>query len=452
MRRSTYLRVIALGMVLVMLALCFVGCTPDEGPSLSLGDKENATPKLYVESVDVIEGSIIVTYSDGSTKNLGSSVTNVTNNDITINAPEGTQESVLAVSTAMLSTVGVQCAFTETGYIMNGVWGGGYTTYDKVVYAYGSGVIYELDKTAGDAYIITNYHVVYDSAAKEEDGISQNIHVYLRGGSEIMEATFVGGSPIYDIAVLRVEDNAVLRASAAEAVKVRNSDTLQVGEASYAVGNPEAGGISATAGIVSVDSEYITMNAVDGSATNVKFRVVRVDAAINSGNSGGGLYDAQGNLIGITNAKISSSTVENIGFAIPTTVAVAVAQNVIDYHEEDPENDGVYRALMGITTTISSSSMTYDPQTGLTGLTQTVLVDVVSEDGLAQAAGLEKGDALVSIKVGNRDVVLINRQHQIIDAMLWARAGDVITIVYVDTNGVTQTSTITMTAESLQKY
>ena len=129
-----------------------------------------------------------------------------------------------------------------------------------------------------------------------------------------------------------------------------------------------------------------------------------------------------------------------------------MAQNVIDYHEEDPENDGVYRALMGITTTISSSSMTYDPQTGLTGLTQTVLVDVVSEDGLAQAAGLEKGDALVSIKVGNRDVVLINRQHQIIDAMLWARAGDVITIVYVDTNGVTQTSTITMTAESLQKY
>ena len=241
--------------------------------------------------------------------------------------------------------------------------------------ATGSGVV-----LSSDGYVITNYHVVYDSAAKEEDGISQNIHVYLRGGSEIMEATFVGGSPIYDIAVLRVEDNAVLRASAAEAVKVRNSDTLQVGETSYAVGNPEAGGISATAGIVSVDSEYITMNAVDGSATNVRFRVVRVDAAINSGNSGGGLYDAQGNLIGITNAKISSSTVENIGFAIPTTVAVAVAQNVIDYHEEDPQNDGVYRALMGITTTISASSMTYDPQTGLTGLTQTVLVDVVSED------------------------------------------------------------------------
>ena len=449
MKRFSYTRVISILLVLV-LSVALFGCTTTGGASLNFGD-EDETKNRYVVSVELVGGNIVITYSDGATQNLGASVTHVNNNDIDINLPEGTDNQVVAISRAMLSTVGVQCAFTETYYVVGGGLWPGYTTEDQTVYSYGSGVIYTMDKTEGDAYIVTNYHVVYDSAAKEENGISQDIKVYLRGESETMQATYIGGSPIYDIAVLRVENSAVLRASAAEAVNIRNSDSILVGENAYAVGNPEASGISATAGIVSVDSEYIQMDAVDGTK-GVSFRVIRVDTPINSGNSGGGLYDKKGNLIGIVNAKVSSSNVENIGFAIPTNVAIAIAQNIIDYHAIDASNTNVCRALLGITTGIASSSMTYDVETGIAGLSQVVKIDDLTETGLAKAAGLEIGYTLCSIQVGERAVVEINRLHQIIDEMLWAREGNVVTITCLNAAGETIQKSITITADALQMY
>ena len=88
------------------------------------------------------------------------------------------------------------------------------------------------------------------------------------------------------------------------------------------------------------------MTAADGSAT-VSFRVMCTDTAVNSGNSGGGLYDNEGNLIGIVNAKIVDDGVENIGYAIPSNVAVSIAENIIDYcHGTDEER--VQIALLGI--------------------------------------------------------------------------------------------------------
>ena len=451
MKKFSYGRLVACLLLFVMLVAVFASCgTQPQGPSLNFGDDEEEE-ELHVISVDLVGGSIVVTYSDGTTKNLGSSVTNVNNNNIVVNVPEGTDQKVIAISRGMLSTVGVQCAFTETYYSVGGIWGGGYTAYDQIVYSHGSGVIYSLDKNAGNAYIITNYHVVYDKVAKEENGISQDIVVYLRGESETMKATYVGGSPIYDIAILEVKNSAVLRASAAEAASVRNSDSIFVGENAYAVGNPEAGGISATAGTVSVDSEYIQMDAVDGTK-GVNFRVIRVDTPINSGNSGGGLYDSFGNLIGIVNAKVRSASVENIGFAIPTNVAIAIAQNIIDYHELDEGNNNICRAMLGITTSISSSSMVYDRETGLTSLSQKVMIGALTETGLAIQAGLEKGYTLVSIKVGDREVVNITRQHQVTDEVLWAREGDEVVIVCLDLDGNTVTKNITITEDALQMY
>ena len=99
---------------------------------------------------------------------------------------------------------------------------------------------------------------------------------------------------------------------------------MVVGSSAIAIGNAQGLGISSTSGVVSVDSEYITMTAADGK-TAVAFRVMRVDTAINSGNSGGGMYDDNGNLIGIVNAKIVYDGVENIGYAIPSNGAVSVA-------------------------------------------------------------------------------------------------------------------------------
>jgi hypothetical protein len=111
--------------------------------------------------------------------------------------------------------------------------------------------------------------------------------VYLYG-SEIEEnaikATYVGGSLYYDIAVLHIKESEMLMSSNACAVDVADSDNIVVGDSAIAIGNAQGLGISSTAGIVSVDSEYITMTAADGK-NEVSFRVMRVDTAINSGNS-----------------------------------------------------------------------------------------------------------------------------------------------------------------------
>ena len=195
----------------------------------------------------------------------------------------------------------------------------------------GSGVIYKLNVVAGSAFIITNYHVVYHSSY----GVSESISCYLFGmesADYAIPATFVGGSPNYDIAVLRIDDSKIIRAAGARgsiaAASLANSDYVFPGQSAIAIGNPNASGISVTSGIVSVDSEQLSMQSSTGSGY-VQLRVIRIDTAVNSGNSGGGLFDEDGKIIGIVNAKIASTSVENIGYAIPSNVARAIADNII---------------------------------------------------------------------------------------------------------------------------
>ena len=163
----------------------------------------------------------------------------------------------------------------------------------------------------------------------------------------------MGGSLYYDIAVLRIEDSEILASSSACAVEIADSDEVIVGESAIAIGNAQGYGISVSSGIVSVDSEYITMTAADGR-TSVSFRVMRVDTAVNSGNSGGGLFDSTGKLLGIVNAKIVDDGVENIGYAIPSRVVVSIAENVLDYCYGS-ETERVQRAFIGVTVNAADS-------------------------------------------------------------------------------------------------
>ena len=126
-------------------------------------------------------------------------------------------------------------------------------------------------------------------------------------------------------------------------MSVFDSEMINVGESAIAIGNPEGNGFSTSLGIVSVDSEYIEMTGADG-VTNVEFRVMRIDTAVNGGNSGGGLFNSKGELIGIVNAKIQSTTVENIAYAIPSNLAAAVADNII-YHCLDTDVYKPQRAM-----------------------------------------------------------------------------------------------------------
>lgn len=366
------------------------------------------------------------------------------------NGANGTNASVIiqsegttipeASAKGLRSAVSIACKFKA-----NSMWGG-IQEYSSE----GSGVIYKLDKANGDAFIITNYHVVYDSSNNTANGISEDIKVYIYG-SEIEEkaiqASYVGGSLYYDIAVLRIEDSEVLKASSVCAVETSDSDKVMIGDSAIAIGNARGYGIATSFGIVSVDSEYITMLAANGR-TKVSFRVIRVDTAVNSGNSGGGLYDETGKLIGIVNAKIVDDGVENIGYAIPSNIAVSIAENIIDYCY-GTEKERVQRANIGVFLDTFDSMAVYDSTTGKLLINEKVAIDEIEGGSLAEGV-LQVGDVLVSAKI-NEKVVEITRQYHIIDMMIDVRVGDVVTLNILR-DGEEKNISFAITEECLTEY
>lgn len=399
-------------------------------------------------------GELVLLYADGSQQNLR--VVSGDNADSNGDYAVGTivvnseKSNISAASAKGLSNaVSISCKFKTT--VQTGGWRpGSSNTSTKEYGTSGSGVIYKLDKELGDAFIITNYHVVYDASSNSENGISEDIRVYLYGSefeSNAIEATYVGGSLYYDIAVLRIEDSEILKNSSATAVEIADSDKISVGESAIAIGNAQGYGISASLGIVSVDSEYITMTAAD-EKTSVSFRVMRIDTAVNSGNSGGGLYDGNGKLMGIVNAKIVEDGVENIGYAIPSNVAVSIAENIIDYcFEKDTER--VQRASVGIKVSATSSKAVYSAETGGYEIKETVAVYEISKNSLAEGL-LEIGDVLVSVKI-NDEIIEITRQHQAIDMMVDVRVGDIVTFNILR-DGEEKSVSLTITENCLTEY
>lgn len=399
-------------------------------------------------------GELILSYRDGSEQNLGvvvgkdgSDGTNGQDGALVIN---GYENGIAAASAKGLrSAVSIVCNFQTT--VQQGGWRPGFgSTTTKNYSSAGSGVIYQLNKDEGDAFIITNYHVVYDASSNADNGISRDISIYLYGSASeenAIKATYVGGSIYYDIAVLRVEDSELLKNSNACQIDSSDSDQVAVGDSAIAIGNAEGYGISVSSGIVSVDSEYITMTAADGR-TEVSFRVMRVDTAVNSGNSGGGLFDGKGNLIGIVNAKIVDDGVENIGYAIPSNVAISIADNIIDYCF-GTETERVQRALLGITVNASGSRAVYDTETGRICIQETVSVYEVNKDSLAEGV-LQKGDVLLAA-TRNGQKTEITRQYHVIDMMLDVRVGDVV-MLDILRDGEKSTVQMTITEDCLTAY
>lgn len=353
-----------------------------------------------------------------------------------------------ATSKGLQSAVSIVCNFTPK----QSLWYTGKVKEDYV--SSGSGVIYRLDKTSGDAFVITNHHVVYDADCDSYNGISREIEVYLYG-SEIAEqkmtAEYVGGSAYYDIAVLHIKGSELLQESAAMAVTVADSDKVVVGEAAIAIGNAKGGGTSASYGVVSVDSEHISLSDTT-TGQSQSFRVIRVDTPVNPGNSGGGLYNESGDLIGIVNAKIIDTTVENIGYAIPSKVATYVADNIID-HCFDMACESVQRGMLGVTVQTVESYMRMEPTTGNVHLYETVRVVEVMADSLVKGK-VQAGDILKSISFRNEageETLEITRQFHIVDAMLKARVGDEITVGIIRDGEELYVTTV-MTKEHISDY
>lgn len=225
----------------------------------------------------------------------------------------------------------------------------------------GSGVI-----ISEQGYILTNNHVI--SQAKE-------IRVALRDGRSV-SATVVGTDPDTDLAVLKIEMEDL------PVITLGRSDQLRVGDVVLAIGNPFGVGQTVTSGIVSATGRNML-------GINTFENFIQTDAAINPGNSGGALVTATGKLVGINSAIFSrSGGSQGIGFAIPTSLAKDVLQQIIEHGE-------VRRGWLGVA--IQNINMDLADSLGLKKGQSGVVITSILKDGPAADAGLQPGDVITHI-------------------------------------------------------
>lgn len=426
---SLLLAVLLLSSSLLLLASCQAG---QDGLSAYEIAVQNGFEGSEAEWLESLKGSNGENGTDGEDGKDGDSVVSASSDMRKINE-------------ALLASVSIYCSFTEPGNLFLG----GDSAEPSTAYSAGSGVIYKLDREKGDAYIITNYHVVYDNESFDKNHISENIRVYLYGmffgGTDTMDQTgiaaeYIGGSMTYDIAVLKITDSEKLRESDAMAVKLADSNKVSVGITALAIGNPKGNGTAITSGVVSVESEHITMLGVD-NLTPVTLRVIRVDTAVNSGNSGGGLFNKDGELIGIVNAKTVTDDVENISYAIPSNVAVYAAENILD-NCDGLENLKIKKCLVGITVSTTDCKALYNEEDGTITLYDTVTIQGVDETSIAKDV-LKAGDVLIRVTLDGVTYD-INRQYELIDTVLNGRVGSSIALTVLrEGEEVTFTGTFT---------
>ena len=269
----------------------------------------------------------------------------------------------------------------------------------------GSGVI-----ISSDGYIVTNNHVIIGADGSLVDSIT----VQLRDGSTF-EAEIVGRDERSDLAVIRIE------AINLPVAQFGDSGQILVGELAIVIGNPLGNlGGTVTEGIISALNRDIT---IDGEAMNL----LQTSAAVNPGNSGGGLFNAYGELVGIINAKPMGRGIEGIGFAIPSNQVQAITSQLIEH--------GVVlgRVAFNIETVDIS-----DPFTAmLFGVRQQGLY--VYRTHLE--SGLQGGDRIISI-----NGTAVNNRTQVRSIYLNYAVGDTLEIAFVRGSQTHQTSVVLVQA------
>ena len=271
------------------------------------------------------------------------------------------------------STVGITTSVTTN------FWG-----FHTTSAAAGSGFI-----LTDDGYVITNHHVIENS---------DSITVSLYDGTAY-EAELIGYDAGNDIAVLKVE------AEGLTPVVIGDSENLNVGDSVIAIGNPLGElTFSLTSGAVSALDREITLS------NSVTMELIQTDCAIDSGNSGGALFNLYGEVVGVTNAKYSGSgggaSIDNIGFAIPVNHVKDIIKSII-------ENGYITKPYIGVSVAeVSRETQSY-------GLPKGAAVRGVAEDGPAAAAGLEENDIITAIN-GEE----IDGSKALVDAVRNASVGD----------------------------
>lgn len=242
----------------------------------------------------------------------------------------------------------------------------------------GSGVIYKIDGNL--AYIITNHHVV--------EGATQ-LEVTLADGVKA-KAKLVGSDVWTDLAVITIPSDNVKTT-----IQFGNSDVLKQGQTAIAIGNPLGLDFygSVTTGVISGTDRIVPVDLNSDGVEDWQTEVIQTDAAINPGNSGGALVNINGELIGINSMKISESTVEGLGFAIPVN-------SVIPIIEELEKSGEVVRPSMGISLIDLTEIPAFYQQQTLQlpdEITAGVVVSDVVKGSAADKAGMEQYDVIVEM-------------------------------------------------------
>lgn len=344
-------------------------------------------------------------------------------------ASQITSPFIEVVNQVRNSVVGVNNYATTTSYYGYGFgYGYGQPETRESLQGTGSGVV-----ITAYGHVLTNYHVVEGST---------RVTVTTALDDDEHEATVVGYDANLDIAVLEVKGLNV------PAVALGDSDQLQVGEWAIVIGNPigEKYSRSVTIGAISGLDREVTDQTTDryGRMTTITNTMIQTDAAINSGNSGGGMFNTLGQLQGIP-ARYANSTsyyssgrnVDNIGLCIPINVAKPLITEVLrDYNSNggqtassEPEKQGsdktdspLYgKPRLGVSYTFISNATQYGLPTG-------ALIRSVDELSPASEGGIQVGDIIVEI-----DGTVINTQNALTNKLAEYKTGDTITVkVYRD--------------------
>ena len=321
--------------------------------------------------------------------------------DSSITAASSSGSSLTTEQVADLVSPSVVVITTEQVVYSQWSWYG----QNQVESGAGSGVI-----ISSDGYILTCAHVV--------DGAST---ITVTIGDKDYTATLVGEDTTSDIAVIKIDADGLTPAT------VGNSDSLKVGQSVMAVGNPlgELGG-TVTGGMISALNRSVTIQSTNSTNT---MSLIQMDASVSPGNSGGGLFNMNGELVGIVNAKSSSSDAEGLGFAIPINDAIKVAQELL-------ENGYVTgRPYLGITYLAVTDAQTAS-QLGVNAYG--VYVVEVVKGGPAEKAGLQAGDRIVSV-----DGTEIASKDDLGTLMQKHAAGDTLSIT-IARDGQMQTVNVTL--------
>ena len=300
------------------------------------------------------------------------------------------------------SVVAITVEVEGTAYYFN-------QPYSYTNEAKGSGVI-----VSADGYIVTNNHVVADAT---------KVYVTLANG-ENYDAEVIGADELTDLGLIKID------ASGLTAAQLGSSEDLRKGDTAIIIGNPLGyldGSVST--GIISAMGR--TLEFSDGT---VLHNLIQTDAAVNPGNSGGGLFDARGSLVGIVCAKTASAEVEGLGFAIPVTTVRTVIQDLKDYGFVKG------RPALGVNamevTNAYTAMYNHLPRLG-------VYVTGFISNEAAEGSELEIGDCIVSI-----DGVEVTTVAEILAALYPYHVGDSIEVVVVRNNEMVTVSTTLVEQDS----